>query len=62
MTGSSRISTKHVVRIHANFVACNLHFRDVYDRVGKPWETIHEAPALDGNRPAMGKEILYSNG
>jgi hypothetical protein len=35
MTGSSQVSTKHVVRIHTGFVACYLEFRDVYDRMGK---------------------------
>jgi hypothetical protein len=62
MTDSPLVSTKHVVRIHTSFVACNLQFRDVYDRVGETRESTREAPALDENWPAMGKEILYSNG
>jgi hypothetical protein len=61
-TDSSRMSTKHVIRIHTGFVTCNLQFRDVYDRMGKARGTTRDAPAMDGNRPAVGKEILHVNG
>jgi hypothetical protein len=30
--------------------------------MGETWETKRDTPALDGNRPAVGKEILYLNG
>ena len=61
-TDSSHMSTKHVVRIHTGFVACDLQFWDVDDRVGKTrWRT-RIALALDRNWPAVGKEILHANG
>jgi hypothetical protein len=60
--GSSRMPTKHVIRIHTGFVACDLELREVYDRVGETRETIQGAPALDGDRPTVGEEILHANG
>ena len=61
-TGSSQVSTIHVVRIHTSFVACDLQFRDVYDRMGKGRGTTRGPPALDGNRLAVGEGILQTNG
>ena len=60
--GSPRVSTYHVVRIHSGFVACDVQFRVVYDRMGKTREATPDPPALDGNRLAVGEEILHSNG
>lgn len=61
-TDSSRMPTKHVIRIHTGSVACDLQFRDVHDRMGKAWGTTRDAPAVDGNWPAVGKEILHADG
>ncbi len=61
-TGSSCMSTKHVIWIHTSFVACNLQFRNVYNRMGKTQGTTWDALALDGNRPMVGEEVLYVNG